>query len=129
MLGFSPKLPVSDEVRKWVDEGFRRLEKLVGRRRMLEAKVVLPTAEDFPDPYDGTPAEAEMLFCRVCAYMQVKRSSVELEVFPDEPNSYARFFRIGVEMAQNAPLACTCTIRKKTATRKSKAKKSAWWSQ
>jgi hypothetical protein len=77
-------LPVSDEDRKWVDEGFRRLEKLVGRRRMLEAKVVLPTAEDFPDPYDGTPAAAEMLFCRVCAYMQVKRSSVELEIFFDE---------------------------------------------
>ncbi len=84
MLGFSPKLPVSDEDRKWVDEGFRRLEKLLGRRRMLEAKVVLPTAEDFPDPYDGTPAAAEMLFCRVCAYMRVKRSSVELEVFSDE---------------------------------------------
>jgi hypothetical protein len=84
MLGFSPKLPVSDEDRQWVDEGFRRLEKLVGRRRMLEAKVVLPSAEDFPDPYDGTPAAAEMLFCRLCTYMQVKRSSVELEVFPDE---------------------------------------------
>jgi len=84
MLGFSPKLPVSDEDRQWVDEGFRRLEKLVGRRRMLEAKIVLPTAEDFPDPYDGTPAAAEMLFCRVCTYMKVKRSSVELEVFPDE---------------------------------------------
>jgi hypothetical protein len=84
MLGFSPKLPVSDEDHQWVDEGFRRLEKLVGRRRMLEAKVVLPTAEDFPDAYDGTPAAAEMLFCRVCAYMQVNRSSVELEVFPDE---------------------------------------------
>ena len=51
MLGFSPKLPVSDEDRTWVDDGFRRLEKLVGRQRMLEAKVVLPSAEDFPDPY------------------------------------------------------------------------------
>jgi hypothetical protein len=84
MLGFSPKLPVSDEDRRWVDAGFRRLERLLGRRRMLEAKVVLPTAEDFPDPYDGTPAAAEMLFCRVCAYMQVDRESVELEIFPDE---------------------------------------------
>jgi predicted metal-dependent hydrolase len=84
MLGFSPKLPVSEEDRQWVDEGFRRLQKLVGRRRMLEAKVILPTAEDFPDPYDGTPAAAEMLFSRVCAYMRVERKSVELEVFPDE---------------------------------------------
>ena len=84
MLGFCPKLPVSDEERRWVDDGFRRLEKLLGRIRLLEAKVVLPTAEDFPDPYDATPASAEMLFCRVCTYMQVDRSSIELEVFTDE---------------------------------------------
>ena len=84
MLGFSAKLPLTDEDREWVDEGFGRLEKLVGRRRMLEAKVVLPTAEDFPDPYDKTPAAVEKLFGRVCAYMQVERSSVELEIFSDE---------------------------------------------
>jgi len=84
MLGFSVKLPVSDEDHQWVDEGFRRLEKLLGRRRMLEAKVVLPTAEDFPDPYDETRAAAEILFCRVCGYMQVDRGSVELDVFADE---------------------------------------------
>ena len=84
MLGFSAKLPVSDEDHQWVDQGFKRLEKLLGRRRMLEAKVVSPTAEDFPDPYDGTSAAAEMLFCRVCKYMQVDRSSIQLEVFTDE---------------------------------------------
>jgi hypothetical protein len=84
MLGFSPKLPISNEDRQWVDEGFRRLEKLVGRRRMLEAKVVLPSAEDFPDPYDGTVVAAEKLFGRVCSYMHVNRNTVELEIFPDE---------------------------------------------
>jgi hypothetical protein len=84
MLGFSAKLPISNEDRQWVDDGFERLGKLVGRRRMLEANVVLPTAEDFPDIYDGTSAAAEMLFCKVCAYMQVDRNSVELEIMPDE---------------------------------------------
>jgi len=84
MLSFSAKLPVSDEDRQWVDEGFHRLERLVGRLRMLEAKVVLPTAEDFPDAYDATPAAAELLFCRVCDYMHVDRGSVEIEVFADK---------------------------------------------
>jgi len=84
MLGFAPKLPISDQGRQWVDEGFRRLEKLLGRQRMLEAKVVVPTAEDFPDPYDRSSAAAEALFCRVCGYMRVDRRSVEFEVFPDE---------------------------------------------
>lgn len=81
---FSPKLPINDEDRIWVDEGFKRLEKLLGRRRMLEAKVVEPTAEDFPDAYSKTPEALEQLFTRVCGYMQVDRSTIKLEVFPDE---------------------------------------------
>lgn len=84
MFGLSPKLPVSEEERQWVNQGFQRLEKMLGRRRMLEARVVLPTAEDFPDPYDKTPTAVEKLFQRVCTYMQVDRTTIELEIFPDE---------------------------------------------
>jgi hypothetical protein len=84
MFGFSPKLPVTDEERQWVDNGFRRLEKILGRRRMLEATVILPTAEYFPDPYDRSQAAAEKLFQRVCGYMRVDRSGIELHIFPDE---------------------------------------------
>jgi|HubBroStandDraft_1064217.scaffolds.fasta_scaffold00008_76 hypothetical protein len=84
MFGFSPKLPISDEQRLWTDEGFKRLEKLLGRRRMLDAKVVEPTAEDFPDPYDKSPEAVEKLFSRVCAFMCVDRSGIELEIFQDE---------------------------------------------
>lgn len=84
MLGFSPKLPITDEDRLWTDDGFHRLEKLLGRRRMLEAKVILPTAEDFPDPFDKTAKSAERLFLRVCDYMQVSSRRVHLEVFADE---------------------------------------------
>ena len=84
MLGFPAKLPVSDEERLWVDDGFRRLEKMLGRGRMLEAQVVLPTPEHFPDPYDKTPATVEKLFERVCGYMRVDPRRIELEIFPDE---------------------------------------------
>jgi hypothetical protein len=84
MFGLSPKLPVTEDDRLWVDEGFKRLEKLLGRRRMLEAQVVLPTAEDFPDPYDKTPEAAEKLLRRICAYMKVDRQSIDFEVFGDE---------------------------------------------
>jgi hypothetical protein len=91
MLGFSPKLPVDDEERQWVDEGFRRLEKLLGRRRMLEARVITPTAEDFPDPYDkASTASIEKLFVRVCSYMQVDRDGIEFEIFPDETEELRR---------------------------------------
>jgi hypothetical protein len=84
MFGFSPKLPVSDEDRQWVNEGFTRLERLLGRRRMLEATVIAPTAEDFPDPYEKTAEAAEKLFSRVCDYMNVDRREIEFEIFPDE---------------------------------------------
>jgi hypothetical protein len=84
MLGFPPKLPIGDEDRKWVDEGFRRLESMVGRHRMLDATVILPAAEYFPDSYDETPAAAEKLFCRVCAFMKVDRGRIDFEMFPDE---------------------------------------------
>jgi len=84
MFFFPPKLPVTDEQRLWVDNGFSRLEKLVGRRRMLEAKVIEPTAEDFPDAYSKTPESLELLFARVCGYMRVDRSTLKLEIFPDE---------------------------------------------
>lgn len=84
MFGFSAKLPVSEEESQWVDEGFRRLEKILGRRRMLDARVVEPTAEDFPDPYDRSAEAVEHLFARVCSYMQVDRATVKLEIFPDE---------------------------------------------
>ena len=90
MLGFSPKLPVSEEERRWVDEGFGRLERLLGRRRMLEAKIILPTAEYFPDPYDKGPSGAEMLFQRVCGYMRVDRRRIELRIFPDETEELSK---------------------------------------
>ena len=84
MFGLSPELPISEDERQWVNEGFMRLERLLGRRRMLEAKIVEPTAEDFPDPYDRSPEAVEKLFSRVCTYMRVDRDGVELEIFQDE---------------------------------------------
>ena len=52
MFGFKPKLPLSDEDRQWVDNGFNRLSRILGRNRMLEAEIILPDAEHFPDRYD-----------------------------------------------------------------------------
>jgi hypothetical protein len=84
MFGIHPKLPISEEDRLWVDHGFDRLSKMLGRRRMLEARVVLPDADHFPDPYDKSEAAAEKMFCRICDYMHVDRSQIDLEVFADE---------------------------------------------
>jgi hypothetical protein len=84
MFGSPTKLPVNEEERDWIDEGLRRLERMLGARRMLEAQVILPTPEHFPDPYDKSQASAEALFRRVCGYMHVDSSTIELEFFTDE---------------------------------------------
>jgi len=84
MFGLAPKLPISDNERQWVDDGFRRLDTVLGRPRMLDAEVILPSVEYFPDNYDRTPASAEALFRRVCSYMKVTPEAVELEIFADE---------------------------------------------
>jgi hypothetical protein len=84
MFGIRPTLPISDEDRQWVDDGFKRLSHMLGHKRMLEAQVVLPDAGHFPDPYDKSESAVEKMFCRICSYMQVDRTLIDLEVFPDE---------------------------------------------
>jgi hypothetical protein len=106
MFGLSAKLPVSEEKRQWVDQGFQRLEKMLGPRRMLEAKVVLPTAEDFPDPYNKTPAAVEKLFQRLCTYMQLDRNAIELEICPDETEALRKTPHTG-EAIREEPQAYT----------------------
>ena len=83
MFGSKPKLPIAEEDRLWVDDGFNRLSRMLGRQRMTEAKVILPDAEHFPDQYDKNAKAAEKMFCRICDYMKVNRSLVDLEIFPD----------------------------------------------
>ena len=90
MFGFEPRLPITEEQRLWVNEGFQRLDKLLGRQRMLESRAIEPTAKDFPDYYDNTPFAVEQLFARVCSYMRVDRNVVELEIFPDETEELRR---------------------------------------
>jgi len=76
-------LPVTEEERQWVEEGFRRLGRALGEKRMRGCAVIEPTDEFFPDPFDRSEAALEAIFGRVCGYMHVDRSIVELAVIPD----------------------------------------------
>lgn len=103
MFGFFTKLPISDDERQWVDQGFERLEKLLGRSRMLGSQVVTPTAEDFPDVYDETHAAADLMFRRVCSYMQVDRRRIDLEIFPDETEELRAILPYWPAILEDAP--------------------------
>src|SRR5258708_1047482 len=83
MFVCSRNLAIEEEDPLWINEGLNGLENLLERRGMLDGTFITQTAEDFPDPYDKTTEAAEKLFSRVCDYMDVDRSKVEFEIFPD----------------------------------------------
>jgi hypothetical protein len=56
----------------------------IGLERILDAQVILPTDEFFPDPYHGDEASARRWLTRMCRYMRVDPATVTLVVFPDE---------------------------------------------
>jgi hypothetical protein len=76
-----PKLPVTEEKQRWIDGCFRRLASLVGAQRLLEATVVLPTAEHFPDRYDRSEDALRSMFCRVAIWMQMNPADIDLRLF------------------------------------------------
>ena len=48
VFGLAPKLPITEEQRDWIDRSFV-LGSLVGAHRLLQAELMLPTPEHFPD--------------------------------------------------------------------------------
>jgi hypothetical protein len=109
MFGFSAKLPVNEDELQWIDEAFDRLKRMLGAQPMSEAHVVLPTAEHFPDPYDRTRASVEMLLERVCGYMQVDRSTIELEVLTDKTRELKDLLPTGAAAREVAPVCIPMT--------------------
>lgn len=78
---FKPRLPVTKEDRLWVDASFVRLGSLLGTHRILNAPIIEPTQEHFPDPYDGSEEALRHLFARVAHAMQVDPESIDLTLF------------------------------------------------
>lgn len=84
MFPFRTKLPISDQERIWADEGFRRLGTMLGMNRLLEATMILPTDEFFPDPFQKSETGLKTLFRRVCAFVNVDPAVVDLEIISDD---------------------------------------------
>jgi hypothetical protein len=76
-----PKLPVTEERQRWIDRSFLRLASLVGVQRLLEATVVLPTPEHFPDRYDRSEDALRRMFCCVAILMQMNPADIDLTLF------------------------------------------------
>jgi hypothetical protein len=78
--------PVDAETRQWIDERWQWLEEEFGMDLPRKVPVVLPRAEFFPDPYNGTDDDARATLDRVCEYMAIDPDTVELSLYEEERN-------------------------------------------
>ncbi|HEY7118124.1 MAG TPA: hypothetical protein VH475_16160 [Tepidisphaeraceae bacterium] len=84
MFGFfRPHCPIDIVTRAWVHRRWRWLTDEFGADLMIDATTVLPTAEFFPDEYDGSEQAVRTLVDRVCGYMQVPADRVELDFYSE----------------------------------------------
>src|SRR5688500_960637 len=81
---FTPRQPLPTAEKVLAERRMKRLAGLLTFDRLLNAPVVLPTPEFFPDPFQGDEASAAALFRRVCGYMGVDPGAVRLEIRPDD---------------------------------------------
>lgn len=78
------KCPIDDERRRWVDGRMRWLGQQFGMEVWLRAPAVVPTDAFFPDRYEPSERGARQMCNRVCRFMGVEESSVELRLFTGE---------------------------------------------
>ena len=80
---FRPTCPCDPVAKRWIEDRLAWLSRQFGLHILLERSVILPTADFFPDPWDGSEAAAQRMFRRVCDYMGVNPHRVEIEFFND----------------------------------------------
>jgi hypothetical protein len=87
MFGWwKPACPVDVEAKRWIEGRLAWLVDQFGYDIFARGTVILPTAEFFPDPLDGSEASVRKLLDRVCEYMQVDPAAVALQFFTGTTN-------------------------------------------
>jgi hypothetical protein len=83
LIGLSPpQLPISPEEKEWAEAAFRWLMEDLGTD-VLRESVILPTAEFFPDPYEGRQQDVLPMLKRLCEYMSVDVEQIKLEFYAE----------------------------------------------
>jgi hypothetical protein len=94
---FSSKCPLGTQEKTWTEVRLRWIANQLGIETLLNAEVILPTADFFPESFVGDEASAEVLFGRMCEYMKVDRHRVQLRFLDDVqlPNAAGIFQQDG----------------------------------
>jgi hypothetical protein len=84
MNWFAPKCPVNNDDKEWLEDCFLWLIEEFGENTVRDLKVILPTDEFFPDPFSADMTYARSALRRICGYMDVDYSEVELRRFTND---------------------------------------------
>lgn len=82
---FGPSCPCDPAAKAWVEERLQWLAEEFDDNAFNGRRLVLPTPEFFPDPYDGSKKATRRLLDQVCEYMDVVPDLVALK-FIDNTN-------------------------------------------
>lgn len=83
---FPPSCPCDPAAKAWVEERLQWLSEEFDDHAFNGRRLVLPTPEFFPDPYDGSKRAARVLLDRVCGYMDVVPDLVALKLVSEAGN-------------------------------------------
>jgi len=96
----TPKLPLDEQQKEWIEKSLLWLLKEFGADCFLKHQTILPEPSFFPDKYQGTEACATKLVERVCSYMDVNSSLVDVDYFFDRDETASKH-RLGGEGYQS----------------------------
>ncbi|HEX5103521.1 MAG TPA: HEAT repeat domain-containing protein [Pirellulaceae bacterium] len=77
---FKTKCPLATAEKVWVESSMDWLAGTLGIERLIEAELIEPSDEFFPDHYSGQDADAARIFKQVCGLMQIDPAQVRLEL-------------------------------------------------
>jgi len=98
MLGWfrsKAKCPVDPVAREWIDTRWAWLENEFGIDLLRSRPVILPNSEFFPEPYNGKEEEVPILLDRMCRYMEIDPTTVELSLYDDRNRVFVDDFQQG----------------------------------
>jgi hypothetical protein len=96
MFWGTPKLPLDEKQKEWIEQSLQWLLKEFGEGYFLEHPTILPEASFFPDKYQGTEESVIALVKRICAYMDVDPDLIEVDFFLDRDETASKH-RLGGE--------------------------------
>lgn len=77
---FKPACPCDQAAKVWIEHRLEWLSDQFPRGAFRGGRIIEPTQEYFPEPYDGTDDAVLALLERVCGYMGVAPASVRLKL-------------------------------------------------